>query len=210
MKNIVRIAILALSAAALYAQTEKAQLSGTITDKSNASIPGAAIAITNSATGIKRTAETNDGGRYVVPFLDPGTYELVIRKVGNTLGNFGGAQRPNWNGENPAASGPLTSRLNDYFNTDAFTSPPPYTYGNVARLVSWLRAPAFSDLDFAIDRTFPIAEPFRLQFRSEAFNLLNRTVFGMPNTSIGSAQAGVISSIVNSPRDLQFALKLLF
>ena len=36
----------------------------------------------NSATGIKRTAQTNETGRYVVPFLDPATYELTIQKDG--------------------------------------------------------------------------------------------------------------------------------
>jgi hypothetical protein len=80
----------------------------------------------------------------------------------------------------------------------------------VARLTSWLRAPSYGNLDLAIDRTFRITERFHLQFRAEAFNLLNQTVFGLPNTSIGSAAAGVISTIGNNPRQMQFALKLIF
>jgi hypothetical protein len=35
-------------------------------------------------------------------------------------------------------------------------------------------------------------------------------VFGMPNTAINSNQFGVISSQANSPRAVQFGLKILF
>src|ERR1051326_6594845 len=87
MKNLprfvfVRLAVCGLAVTSVFAQTEKAQLSGIITDKSEAAIPGAGITVVNSATGIKRTAVTNETGRYVVPFLDPGTYEIVIQKEG--------------------------------------------------------------------------------------------------------------------------------
>jgi outer membrane receptor protein involved in Fe transport len=135
---------------------------------------------------------------------------LSLRMASNTLGNYGGAQRPNWNGQDPYTSGSITRRINDYFNTAAFSTPGSYAYGNTARLLSWLRAPAYGDLDLAIDRTFRITERVHLQFRSEAFNLLNQTVFGLPGTSIGSATAGVISTQANTPRNLQFALKLIF
>jgi len=135
---------------------------------------------------------------------------LSLRMASNTLGNYGGAQRPNWNGQDPYTSGSITSRINDYFNTAAFSTPGSYAYGNTARLLSWLRAPAYGDLDLAIDRTFRITERVHLQFRSEAFNLLNQTVFGLPGTSIGSATTGVISTQANTPRNLQFALKLIF
>jgi hypothetical protein len=135
---------------------------------------------------------------------------LSLRSATNTLGNFGGSQRPNWNGQSPYTSGDITSRVGNYFNIGAFAVPAAYTYGNTARLVSWLRAPAYANLDLAIDRTFRITERFHLQFRAEAFNLLNQTVFGLPNTSIGSPAAGVISTIGNNPRQMQFALKLIF
>jgi hypothetical protein len=59
-------------------------------------------------------------------------------------------------------------------------------------------------------KEIPIHERFHLQFRAEVFNLLNHPQFDNPNTAIGSPQAGVISDQVNSPRDIQLALKLLF
>ena len=87
MKNLfcsisIRLAVFAVALTAAYGQTEKAQLSGTVTDKSNATIPGANITLINSATGIKRTAQTNEAGRYVVRFLYPATYELTVQKEG--------------------------------------------------------------------------------------------------------------------------------
>jgi len=54
-----------------------------------------------------------------------------------------------------------------------------------------------------------VGEQGNLQFRMEAFNLLNHTNFGLPGASINTGTFGVISSSM-SPRILQFALKLNF
>ena len=135
---------------------------------------------------------------------------LSLRTSSNTLGNFGGGQRPNWNGQNPAIGGPASQRLDQYFNTSAFSTPLPYNYGNVARLVSWLRGPGTANVDLSLAKNIPIGERFRLQFRFETFNSFNHPEFGPPNTSIGSPSAGVVSTQANTPRDIQFALKLMF
>ena len=92
----------------------------------------------------------------------------------------------------------------------AFTNPAPFTFGNTARVLSYLRGPGLSNLDFSLFKNFPVAEKVKLQFRAEVFNSFNHPNFGFPNTSIGSATAGVISSQVNLPRDIQFALKLIY
>ena len=73
-----------------------------------------------------------------------------------------------------------------------------------------LRGPGTMNFDVSVFKNFPIHERLSLQFRAEAFNVANRAEFGLPNTSIGSPAAGVITSQANSPRDIQFALKLLF
>jgi hypothetical protein len=49
-----------------------------------------------------------------------------------------------------------------------------------------------------------------MQVRAEAFNLLNQVVFAAPNVVLSSGQFGVISGQSNSPRTIQFGLKLLF
>jgi len=54
-----------------------------------------------------------------------------------------------------------------------------------------------------------------LQFRAEAFNILNRANFGQPSIGVYagtniSPSAGVITSTATTSRQLQFALKLSF
>ena len=95
-------------------------------------------------------------------------------------------------------------------SSDQFSLPAPYTYGNVARLLSILRAPGLANLDVSLFKNFRIYESVRLQFRVESFNTMNHPQFSLPNTAIGSSSAGVISTQANLPRDIQFALKLLF
>ena len=44
--------------------------------------------------------------------------------------------------------------------------------------------------------------------RLEAFNVLNRIVWGAPNTNFNDANFGMITSQGNSPRQMQLGLKL--
>ena len=64
----------------MNAQT--ASISGTVTDSSGAAVPGASIEIRNTATGAVRTVVTDSQGRYNVPDLNIGTYELRGSKTG--------------------------------------------------------------------------------------------------------------------------------
>ena len=90
----------------------------------------------------------------------------------------------------------------------AWATPRQYTYGNGGRNI--LRGPSRTNLDFSIFREVPIAERARIQFRGEFFNIFNHPQFDLPNATIGSAAAGVISSTVGSPRDIQLSLRLMF
>ena len=73
-----------------------------------------------------------------------------------------------------------------------------------------MRAPSSENIDFSLFKMFKPVEKMTVQFRAEAFNILNQVVFGMPNTTLNSNQFGVISSQANSPRTIQFGLKLQF
>ena len=119
-------------------------------------------------------------------------------------------ERPSYVGGPIYMPGPISSRLNDYFNINAFQTPAPFTYGNTGRLLPYLRGPGAVQLDVSLFKEIPIYERLHMQFRAEVFNVLNHPQFDNPNTVIGSPQAGVISNQVNSPRDMQLALKLLF
>jgi hypothetical protein len=129
---------------------------------------------------------------------------------GSGSGSFAGTQRPNWNGENPTLSGPVTERLLKYFDTSDFSFNAPFTFGNAPRLMPNLRGPGTCNFDISVFKNTQIAERFKLQFRAEAFNAFNRVQFGNPNTNINSSAFGVISSQQNIPRNIQLGLRLLF
>lgn len=73
---------LATLAFASLAWAQTAQVSGRITDASGAVVPGAQITLANRANGFKRDSVANDEGNYNVPLLQPGTYEISVRKDG--------------------------------------------------------------------------------------------------------------------------------
>jgi hypothetical protein len=67
--------------------------------------------------------------------------------------------------------------------------------------------------NMSLTRSFPIREKTRLEFRAEAFNVFNRVRFGTGNTQLQSQTFGVLTgaaSQINTPRNLQLALKLYF
>jgi len=67
--------------------------------------------------------------------------------------------------------------------------------------------------NLSLTRSFPIKEAFHLEFRAEAFNVFNRVRFGTGSTQLQSQTFGVLTgsgSQINSPRQLQLALKLYF
>ncbi len=60
----------------------EAQLRGTVTDPGGALVPGAAVTLINSATGIRAAAKTNASGVYTFNALRPGTYSLRVEHAG--------------------------------------------------------------------------------------------------------------------------------
>src|SRR5580692_7514500 len=76
------LAGLAFTAVAAWAQTS--QISGTIKDPSGSAIPGAAVKATQTATGVVRNATSGTDGRYVLPDLPIGPYQIEVTKEGFT------------------------------------------------------------------------------------------------------------------------------
>ena len=60
----------------------------------------------------------------------------------------------------------------------------------------------------SLAKTFQIREHLRVDFRAEAFNIFNRTVFGTGSTNLDATTFGVVTNQVNDPRQLQMALKI--
>jgi len=61
-------------------------ISGTVQDANGAALPGAQITVTNPATGLTREATTDDEGRYTVPVLPTGTYQVKFMQTGFSSG----------------------------------------------------------------------------------------------------------------------------
>ena len=68
---------LLLSVTALWAQST-AGLGGTVTDQNGAAVAGAKVTVTNQATGVAVTTQTNETGAYLVPGLLAGKYDLTV------------------------------------------------------------------------------------------------------------------------------------
>jgi hypothetical protein len=68
---------------ALYSQGETTSaIIGQVTDASGAAVPKAIVTVTNKETGLKRSATTDDSGRFNFPQLKPGTYSVKVEAEG--------------------------------------------------------------------------------------------------------------------------------
>src|SRR6266403_1731802 len=66
----------------IFAQTSNATLGGTVSDATNALIPGVSITATNTGTGIVTTVVSNDAGAYQFASLQTGTYTVTAELPG--------------------------------------------------------------------------------------------------------------------------------
>jgi Carboxypeptidase regulatory-like domain len=77
------LSIFACSARSARAQAvASAQLNGTVTDPSGATVANATITVRNTATNASYTATSNASGFYAVPNLQPGAYEITVAASG--------------------------------------------------------------------------------------------------------------------------------
>lgn len=98
---------------------------------------------------------------------------------------------------NRVAAGTVSNPSNqEWFNPTAFVEPAQYTFGDSGRNI--LYGPGFANLNFSLAKTFNVVEKVKLQIRMDADDLFNHPNFGQPNTSIGTAGAGVVSSAIDS------------
>src|SRR5437868_14570951 len=68
--------------ATLRGQTSTAQITGRISDPSDATVGGAQIRVTNMDTGVTRQTLSSPAGYYTVPLLDPGRYQVAVQASG--------------------------------------------------------------------------------------------------------------------------------
>ena len=66
----------------LHGQAATASITGTVTDSSGGSIPGATVNAKNTGTGVTRTTASDGQGRYNLPDLAIGGYDVQATKTG--------------------------------------------------------------------------------------------------------------------------------
>ena len=113
---------------------------------------------------------------------------------------------------------------NHWYNKSCFTLPAPGTVGNLGK--NTITAPGYVSTDFSLSKDTKIFERLSTQFRAEIFNIFNHANFGVPalnaftavngltgapTGSLGNAaNAGQITTIVGTSRQIQLAVKFLF
>lgn len=97
--------------------------------------------------------------------------------------------------------------LNEWFSTDAFAPPPYGFFGDAGN--GTIRGPGYTSLNVSLYKTFPLESRFNVQFRAEAFNVLNHPNFQNVDTGVGDGSYGQVTS-AGDPRILEFAGKFFF
>jgi hypothetical protein len=160
------------------------------------------------ASGARSLAQKLIGGWQIdaIFVLQSGLPFTVGQQTG--LLSTGTGNRPN-----RIASGKLANPTPDHwFDLTAFqpTTDNTGTYGNSGRGI--LRSQPILQADLSVVKNTRFRERFEHQLKVEWFNATNHPHFAAPGTSIGTAAAGVISSLLyNTPmRQIQLATKLSF
>ncbi|MFB3829954.1 MAG: carboxypeptidase regulatory-like domain-containing protein [Bryobacteraceae bacterium] len=64
------------------AQDYRARVQGAITDSTQAAVPGARVVLANTQTGVETVKLSNEAGRYLFDFVEPGAYNLIVEAAG--------------------------------------------------------------------------------------------------------------------------------
>ena len=193
------------------------------------------VAYDRGLSNFNRTHNFHVSGTYYIPLKVNGMFGQVVNgwQLTGVFGYLSGAPANPTSATNRVftGTGSNTGRpdfvagcnlysgfetLSDWFNTACFTLQPQGTYGNAGRDI--IIGPNLWNLDNSLTKDFKvtkISERFKVQFRAEAFNILNHPSFQNPNTTIfaGAAlnpSAGRITATNSSPRQIQLALKIVF
>jgi len=108
-------------------------------------------------------------------------------------------------GVSPNVSNPTADM---WFNTAAFTTPAPFTFGTATR--NSVEGPGLSKADLALDRSIPLGDTVRLLMRLETFNLFNTVNYGTPNRFVNTPQFGTITEAATPARQIQFVVRATF
>jgi hypothetical protein len=90
----------------------------------------------------------------------------------------------------------------------AFPTQPAAAFGNATRYNPKVRAFWGRSENVSLAKSFKFTESVRVDFRAEAFNIFNRTIFGTGSTNLDAGNFGIVTNQTNDPRQMQMALKV--
>jgi hypothetical protein len=128
--------------------------------------------------------------------------------IASDFANTGTPNRPNIV-PGQSISLPSSERTPDHwFNTAAFSTPAPYTFGDAGRNI--IPGPGNEVTDLALARRFAVKERFSFELRGDAFNILNHPNYGIPGPypDLGPFFGKILSA--GSPRRIQFGARFDF
>jgi hypothetical protein len=150
-------------------------------------------------------------------------YTIVVN-TSSAINGVSNTVTPNVSGPIHVSGNPLGQWIS---NPSVFSIPAAGTLGNLGR--NSVYGPGFSDVDLSLAKNTKIRENMNLQFRVDAFDLLNHPNYGQPGPQSGGILASVFSNAAlanntfstisstrfptgdsGSSRQLQLALKLQF
>src|SRR5688572_11834325 len=129
-----------------------------------------------------------------------------IVTTNSTVNGVAGTLRPDVNGPID-----IPGRVDAWFDTSVFNPVP--RMGNLGRNV--VIGPRFNNTDLSIVKNTTLGDSFRVQFRTEIFDIFNHANFGQPGNVSGSPSFGRITNTrfltgeSGSSRQIQFAMKFI-
>jgi hypothetical protein len=127
---------------------------------------------------------------------------ITVTQGNNNVG-AGMTGLPNLTGDPKGAE-----TVQQWYNPAAFTQVPSGMFGDAGRNI--LRGPGWVTFDMSVQRRINFNQRVNATLRWDIFNMFNRANFGLPDTNVASATAGVISTLAGDPRVMQLSLRLGF
>ncbi len=150
-------------------------------------------------------------GGWRVAIIQAYSSGFPIRVTTNApLNIFNGTNRPNVTGADwraPLAGDEFDPRVDRFLNRAAFVQPVG-ELGNAPRSNPDVRRFWNLNENVSIAKSIKATRQLDMDIRVEAFNIFNRIVWGEPNQDFSSNNFGVISTLANTPRQMQIGLKL--
>src|SRR5262249_32817126 len=130
----------------------------------------------------------------------------------NPLPIFNSVTRPTINGydhwRGPIQGDKFDPNRDRFLDRSAFPAQQPVAFGSATRYNPKVRSFPPLNESISVAKSFKLGEGKRLDFRWEAFNVFNRTLFDTGSLNLDSNSFGKVNRQLNDPRQMQVGLKI--